>query len=170
MALGEYVSVSSQRDTERALLAQERIAHAQRPQNELAELAGMYQHKGLSAATAALVAAELTEHDAFAAHLDVEFGLDAEALTNPWHAAIASAVAFTLGALLPLAAILIPPAGARIAATVVTVLVALALTGLVGARIGGAPIGRAVARIVSGGAAAMAVTYAIGQLVGSTGL
>lgn len=170
MALGEYVSVSSQRDTERATLAQERRAHADHPQDELVELAGMYQHKGLSPTTAALVAAELTAHDAFAAHLDVEFGLHADSLTNPWHAGIASAVSFTVGALLPLGAILIPPPGIRIATTVVTVLLALAVAGAVSARIGGAPAARAILRIVSGGAAAMAVTYGIGQLVGTSGL
>lgn len=169
MALGEYVSVSSQRDTERALLAQERRELLEEPEQELAELAAMYRAKGLSEATARTVARELTEHDAFAAHVDAELGFDPDALTNPWHAAGASAVAFTLGSALPLLAILLPPPAARVAVTVGVVLVALALTGLLSAALGGAPRGRAVCRLVAGGAVAMAVTYAVGALVGAAG-
>jgi vacuolar iron transporter family protein len=170
MALGEYVSVSSQRDSERAMVAKERRELADDPPAELAELTEIYRRKGLSPATAAVVAAELTENDVLAAHLDAELGLDADALTNPWHAALASGVSFTLGALLPLAAILIPPVNIRITVTVVTVLLALALAGAISARIGSSPTGPATLRIVAGGAAAMAITYGIGQLVGTTTL
>lgn len=166
MALGEYVSVSTQRDTERALLEKERRELAETPDEELAELAQLYQAKGLSAGTAQLVAEELTAHDAFAAHVDIELNIDPDALTNPWQAALASAVSFSLGALLPLLAILLPPAAARIPVTFAGVLVALALTGTISARLGGSPVGRAVARIVGGGALAMLVTFGIGQLVG----
>lgn len=109
MALGEYVSVSSQRDTERALLRKERDEPDEFPQAELDELAGIYRNKGLSEQTARQVAIELSANDAFAAHADAELGIDPHALTNPWHAAGASALAFTLGTLLPLAAILLPP-------------------------------------------------------------
>ena len=170
MALGEYVSVSSQRDTEKALLAKERAELEEYPEEELAELAGMYRAKGLSHDTAQKVAEELTAHDAFAAHVDAELGIDPDELTNPWHAAGASAVAFTLGSLLPLLAILLPPAGARVIVTFVVVLVALALTGLLSAVLGNAPKQTAVLRLVAGGALAMAVTYGIGQLVGAAGI
>ena len=169
MALGEYVSVSSQRDAERAMLAKERHELATQPEDELAELAAIYEAKGLSPATAAQVAAELTAHDSFAAHVEAELGLRPDELVNPWQAAGASAAAFTIGALLPLAAILLPPAAARVPLTFVVVLIALALTGAVSARLGGAPAGVAVARVVIGGALGMAVTYGVGHLIGSAG-
>jgi VIT1/CCC1 family predicted Fe2+/Mn2+ transporter len=166
MALGEYVSVSSQRDTERSLLAKERAELAQFPEEELDELASLYVARGLKPATARQVALELTANDAFAAHADAELGIDPQALTNPWHAAGASAVAFTLGSLLPLTAIVLPPAGARVAVTFAVVMVALAVTGAVSAYLGTASMGRAIGRLVAGGALAMAVTFGVGQLVG----
>ncbi|MBP1161233.1 VIT1/CCC1 family predicted Fe2+/Mn2+ transporter [Rhodococcus sp. PvR044] len=165
MALGEYVSVSTQRDTERSLLAKERRELAELPDAELDELASLYEAKGLTPATARTVAEELTAHDAFAAHADAELGIDPDELTNPWHAAASSAISFTLGALLPLIAILVPPATSRVPITFVAVLVALALTGSVSARLGGSPRGKAVLRVVLGGALAMLVTYGIGQIV-----
>ena len=170
MALGEYVSVSSQRDTERALLEKERRELAEEPERELAELAAIYRARGLSDSTAEQVARELTGHDAFAAHVQAELGIDPDELTNPWHAALASAVAFSTGALLPLLAILLPPVAARIPVTFAVVLLALALTGSVSAGLGGANRNRAIIRIVAGGAAAMAVTFGIGQLVGAVGV
>lgn len=170
MALGEYVSVSSQRDTEKTLLARERDELDRFPDEELTELTAMYRAKGVSPGTARLVAEELTANDPYAAHFDVELGIDPHDLTNPWHAAAASAGAFVLGSLLPLLAILLPPAGARVAVTVVVVLLALALTGAVSASLGGSARGPAVMRLVAGGALAMAVTYGIGLLVGATGL
>jgi VIT1/CCC1 family predicted Fe2+/Mn2+ transporter len=167
MALGEYVSVSSQRDTELAQLAQEKRELTEDPEAELAELAAIYRAKGLSAATAQTVAAELTAHDPLAAHLDAELNLDPDELTSPWQAAFASALSFTLGALLPLLAVLLPPPGLRVPVTVLAVLVALALTGLLSARIGGGAARRAVLRVVIGGALGLAVTYGIGHLVGT---
>lgn len=167
MALGEYVSVSSQRDSELAQLAQEKRELQEEPEAELAELAAIYEGKGLSAETAWTVAVELTRHDPLAAHLDAELHLDPDDLTSPWRAAGASALAFTLGGLLPLIAILAPPASLRLPVTVLAVLIALALTGAAGARIGGGRVGRAVTRVVIGGALALAVTYAIGTLVGT---
>ncbi|MEV6345188.1 VIT family protein [Actinoplanes sp. NPDC051851] len=167
MALGEYVSVSSQRDTERALLDKERGELADFPDEELEELAALYEAKGLSSRTAWLVARELTEKDAFAAHADVELHLDPDELTDPWQAAGASAVAFTTGSLLPLAAILLPPAGARVPVAFLVVIAALAATGYLSARLGGARPARAVTRLVTGGALAMAVTFGIGALVGT---
>ncbi|MBF6063600.1 VIT family protein [Nocardia terpenica] len=169
MAVGEYVSVSTQRDSERALLSKERRELAEEPEYELRELAQIYRAKGLSPETARQVAQELTTHDAFAAHAEAELGLDPEDLTNPWQAAMSSAISFTLGALLPLAAILLLPASWRIPITFAAVLAALALTGSVSARLGGSSRGRAVLRVVIGGALAMAITYGIGQLAGTAG-
>jgi VIT1/CCC1 family predicted Fe2+/Mn2+ transporter len=167
MALGEYVSVSSQRDSERAQLAAERQELLDDPERELAELAAIYERKGLRSDTAAAVAVELSTRGAFAAHVDAELGIDPDALTNPWHAAGASALSFTLGALLPLLAVIVSPPRIRIVVIVVVVLLALALTGALSARVGGGHRGRAMVRVVFGGAVAMGVTFAIGQLVGS---
>ncbi len=168
MALGEYVSVSSQSDTQKALIAKERTELAEMPQEELAELAGLYEAKGLSPATARQVAVELTEHDALSAHLEAELNIDEDEVVSPWHAALASAVAFTLGAVLPLAAVVLIPEPWRVAATFVVVLGALAGTGWIAAWIGGAPRVRATARVVVGGALALAATFALGSLLGTT--
>lgn len=167
MALGEYVSVSTQRDTERALLRKERRELTDDPAAELDELTALYEAKGLSAATARTVAEELTDHDAFAAHAEVELGIDPKDLTNPWAAAGSSALSFTIGALLPLIAILIPPMTWRIPVTVVAVLLALILTGAVSAGLGGAPKGLAVVRNMVGGSLALVITYLIGLAVGT---
>jgi VIT1/CCC1 family predicted Fe2+/Mn2+ transporter len=167
MALGEYVSVSSQRDSQRSMLAKEQRELDEDPQDELAELAAIYEGKGLSHETAAQVARELTDHDAFAAHVEAELGIDPEVLSSPWQAAGASALAFTLGGILPLLAILLPPADWRVGVAYVAVLIALGLAGWVSARLGGSPIGKAVLRVVVGGALGLAVTYGIGHLVGT---
>jgi len=167
MSLGEYVSVSSQRDSETAQLAKERHELASTPEQELAELTAIYQAKGLSADTAHTVAAELTAHDALAAHLDAELKLDPDDLANPVQAAGASALAFTLGALLPLIAILLPPVPWRVPVTVTAVLIALAVAGVISARLGGSSPRRALIRVVIGGAAGLALTYAIGHLFGT---
>ena len=166
MAMGEYVSVSTQRDTERALLDKERWELANYPDAELKELVGLYEKKGLSPQTAKAVAEELTAHDAFAAHIDIELGIDPDELTNPWHAAFSSAISFTVGAMLPLLTILLLPPSIRIPVTFVAVLIALAVTGWVSARLGGANPIRATQRVVIGGALAMAITFAIGHLFG----
>ncbi|KFF60024.1 hypothetical protein JF66_07265 [Cryobacterium sp. MLB-32] len=166
MALGEYVSVSSQRDSEHALIAKEMWELENEPEEELAELAGFYESKGLSTQTAKQVAVELTKHDALAAHLEVELHIDAEDVSNPWHAAFASAIAFTVGAALPLLAVLLPPAEWRIAAVVIAVLIALVITGWLSAYLGGSSKIRAITRIVIGGLLALAATYFIGALIG----
>jgi VIT1/CCC1 family predicted Fe2+/Mn2+ transporter len=166
MAVGEYVSVSSQRDTEHAMLAKERRELLETPVEELAELTDMYAAKGLSRQLAAEVAVQLTAHDALGAHAEVELRINPDDLTSPWHAAFASFVAFTLGALLPLSAIAVPPSDLRVPTTVVAVLAALGLTGVTAGRLGAAPIARPFWRNVIGGTVAMAVTYAIGALVG----
>jgi VIT1/CCC1 family predicted Fe2+/Mn2+ transporter len=168
MAVGEYVSVSAQRDTERALLEIERRELAEMPDEELAELAGLYQNKGLDAELAMQVAEQLHAHDALAAHAETELGINPEALTNPWVAAVASAVSFTIGSLLPLLAIVLAPADVKIPVTVAAVVAALVLTGYLSARAGGTPIPRAIVRNVAGGLLAMGITYWIGRLVGVT--
>jgi VIT1/CCC1 family predicted Fe2+/Mn2+ transporter len=165
MAAGEYVSVSSQRDSEKAMLDQEREELATMADAELAELTGFYQAKGLSPELARQVAEELTKHDALGAHAEVELGIDPDDLVNPWQAAWASFLAFTVGAVLPLLAIGLLPGALRIPGTVVAVLAALVVTGVTSARLGRAPVGRAVLRNVVGGGIAMAVTYGIGSLV-----
>jgi VIT1/CCC1 family predicted Fe2+/Mn2+ transporter len=166
MAVGEYVSVSTQRDTEAALLAKERRELREEPEAELAELAHFYEDKGLDPKLAHQVAVQLTEHDALAAHAEVELQIDPEALTSPWHAAFASMVSFVVGALLPLLAVVIAPHNVWAAVLVVSVVVALAITGVVSARLGGMSPGRQMVRNIAGGILAMGVTYAIGVLVG----
>lgn len=168
MAVGEYVSVSTQRDTERAMLDKERRELRESPDEELAELADMYAAKGLTPDLARKVAEQLSAKDALAAHAEVELGIDPDALTNPWHAALASFVSFTVGALLPLLAIGLLPGSVRVWLTVLAVVLALVATGLLAARLGDAPVQRPVWRNVGGGLVAMAVTYGIGILVGVT--
>lgn len=169
MAAGEYVSVSTQRDSERAALAQERRELEETPEDELDELTEMLEDKGLTARVAREAAVQLTARDALRAHAEVELGIDPDELTNPWHAAGASFLAFTVGALLPLLAIVLPPASLRLVVTVASVLAALAFTGWWSARLGAAPMGRPVLRNMGGGAVAMAVTYAAGALLGAAG-
>ncbi|WP_329115247.1 VIT1/CCC1 transporter family protein [Streptomyces sp. NBC_01465] len=170
MAAGEYVSVSTQRDSEKAALAQERRELREAPEAELIELTGLLEGKGLSAEVAREAAVQLTERDALRAHAEVELGIDPDDLTNPWHAALASFLAFTAGALLPLLAMVLPPASVRLYVTVLSVLGALALAGWGSARLGAAPVRPAVLRNVCGGALAMAVTYGAGALLGATGV
>jgi VIT1/CCC1 family predicted Fe2+/Mn2+ transporter len=167
MAGGEYVSVSAQRDTEVAVVDKERWELKTMPERELAELAQLYEAKGLTPGLAHQVAVELHAHDALAAHAESELGLDPTQLANPWSAAITSAISFALGALLPLVAITLSPAAIRIAVTVLVVIVALVATGYVSARLGGAPKMPAVLRNVGVGVLAMLVTYGIGALVGT---
>lgn len=170
MAAGEYVSVSAQRDTERALLAKERFELETSPVEELEELVVIYEKKGLSRTTAETVAKELTAKDAFAAHVDAELGIDPNDLTNPWHAAFASSGAFFFGALIPILSVIIPPASARIPAVFISVVVALLITGTLSAKAGGANKTRAAARVVLGGVLAMVVTFYIGKIFGVLGI
>ncbi len=167
MGVGEYVSVSTQRDTETALLDRERRELAETPDEELAELAGFYEQRGLDPQLAQQVAVQLTAKDALAAHAEVELQIDPESLTSPWHAAYASMGSFFVGALLPLIAALISSPSWHVPVIVAFVVIALALTGVLSARLGGTTPGRQVARNVVGGLLAMIVTYAIGALVGT---
>jgi vacuolar iron transporter family protein len=166
MGAGEYVSVSTQRDSEQALLDKERRELAEDPDEELAELADIYVGKGLSEELAWRVARELTDRDALGAHAEAELGIDPDDLTNPWTAAWASMLSFAAGALLPLLTIALVVADLRVPVTVVAVVLALALTGWASARFGYGPAKRAVLRNMGGGLFAMLVTYAIGALVG----
>ncbi len=170
MALGEYVSVSSQSDSQRALIEKERRELEEQPEEELRELAGLYEAKGLSPETAMTVARELTEKDALGAHLSAELNIDEDDVVSAWHAALASATAFVLGAVLPMLAILLPPAEWRVPVTFGAVLVALALTGTIGAVVGGASKGKASLRVVLGGFLALLVTFLIGTGIGAAGV
>lgn len=167
MAAGEYVSVSTQRDSERAMLRKEKQELRELPDEELEELTQIYQAKGLRRDLAAQVAQELTEHNALEAHAEAELGIDPDDLTNPWHAAGASFLAFTVGALIPLIAILLPGPDLRVPICFVAVAIALVVTGAVSARLGEAPTRPAVIRNVLGGMLAMAITYGVGSLVGT---
>lgn len=164
MAVGEYVSVSSQRDAERSMIAREKIELAENPERELQELAEIYEAKGLTKATSIKVAKELTAHDPIKAHLDAELGMKEDDLTSPTQAGVASAVSFTLGAAIPLLAIMIPPASVRVPITFGAVIFALMLTGYASATLGNASRRRATMRVVFGGVLAMILTYAVGNL------
>jgi VIT1/CCC1 family predicted Fe2+/Mn2+ transporter len=166
MAGGEYVSVSTQRDTERALLRKEQWELEHLPEDELAELAGMYEDRGISPDLARQVAEQLTAHGALQAHAEIELGIDLDALTSPWQAARASLAAFMVGGLLPLLAILLPPNSVRVPSCFAAVVLALVLTGWLSATWGRAPVRPAVVRNVAVGGLAMLVTFAIGALLG----
>lgn len=167
MAAGEYVSVSSQRDTEDADLRLERHELATDPEGELRELTGIYEGRGLSPELATEVARGLTEHDALEAHARDELGLPEDRRARPLQAAGASALSFAVGALLPLLAIGIFGSSSRVVACILVTLLALIGLGALGARLGGAPVPRAVLRVVFWGATAMAVTAGVGALVGT---
>jgi vacuolar iron transporter family protein len=167
MAAGEYVSVSSQRDAEEADIRLEEHELQTDPKGELRELAGVYEARGLPPALAAEVAVTLSRRGALQAHLRDELGLDQRRLARPFQAAWASAVSFSAGAALPLLAVGLAPVGVRVDVAVAVTLVALGSLGGLGARLGGAPRGPATVRVVVWGAIAMAVTAAIGALVGA---
>ncbi len=169
MAAGEYVSVSSQRDTEQADLDQEKAQLREQPEAEKQELAAIYVNRGLTAELAGNVAESLTASDALGAHARDELGM-AAIPARPVQAAVYSALSFTAGALLPILAFLIVPNGARTIAVVVSALLALVLLGIAGARAGGAPLLRAAVRVTIGGGLAMAVTAGVGRVVGGIGL
>jgi vacuolar iron transporter family protein len=168
MAGGEYVSVSTQRDTEQAALRLERYELETMPEAEERELAEIYQEKGLSPDLATEVARELTANDPLEAHAEAELGIDPDDLTSPWHAAWASLVAFTCGGLLPLVAIALPPVAWRVWACAGAVVLGLVVTGWLSARLGKAVVRRAIVRNVGVGALTMVVTYVVGVLFGVT--
>ncbi len=166
MAAGEYVSVSSQADVERADISRERLAILQDPVGEEAELVSIYQSRGLSKSTAALVARELSQGDALAAHVREELGLSEVHAANPLQAAFASGLTFTIAAAVPLVAAAVSPTDGIIWYVVGITLVALAALGALGAQAGGAPKARATLRVLFWGAAAMAITAGVGRIFG----
>ena len=170
MALGEYVSVSSQRDSEQSMITNERRELQEHPEDELDELVQLYVTKGLNPSTARQVAEQLTAKDPVAAHLDAELNLVPADIANPTAAALTSAASFAVGGALPFLTMVLLPSPARVAATFIVVLLALALTGSLGARLGGSPLLRPTIRVVAGGAIALAVTFALGAALGSTGI
>jgi len=170
MAIGEYVSVSSQRDSEREDIAIERRSLAANPDGELQELAHIYQERGLDADLALKVAKQLHDHDAVAAHARDELGIDHEDLAKPMQAALASAAAFTVGAAVPILATLFASKAVVNEAIVTSSLITLAILGATGAYIGGGHKLRAAARVFVGGGAAMAITALIGHLIGNSSI
>ena len=170
MAAGEYVSVSSQADVERADLEQERRALESHPEAEREELAAIYVQRGLAPELAAQVAEQLSAHDALGAHARDELGISHSSRARPLQAALASAAAFSLGAIAPVLMVLFLRPGAWVSAISGSTLVLLAVLGAIGARLGGAPWLRASLRVAFWGAAAMALTGLIGRLFGTAGL
>ncbi len=166
MAVGEYVSVSSQRDTEEAYIRHEKLRLERHPDEEFEELADAYVARGLSAKTAHLVAKELTAHDAVHAHLETELNINEEDLSSPVGAAISSFIAFTIGGAIPLVTVMAVNHTLRLVATAIAVLLALVVTGYLSATAGKAPRPRAILRNVLGGASAMLVTYLVGRAFG----
>ncbi|MCA9342349.1 VIT family protein [Candidatus Saccharibacteria bacterium] len=168
MAVGEYVSVSSQSDAERAYIRLEKEDLRDNPEQELDELKREYIKHGLSDKLALQVAKELTEKDALTAHLRMHFNLDPQDINNPWHAAIASFLAFTAGGLLPFLTIVFMPQDLRLVTTIIAVILALTIVGYISASVGNASKSRAILRVVGGGILAMLITYYVGVLFGTT--
>lgn len=166
MAVGEYVSVSSQRDAEQSDIAREQRELAAQPQAELDELALIYVQRGLDKELARKVAEQLSAHDRLGAHMHDELGIDEAGLARPLQAAWISAATFALFAMVPILALLVAPERLRIPLIATMSLASLAALGALGGRLGGAPVGRAALRVTLGGALAMAVTAAIGRLLG----
>jgi VIT1/CCC1 family predicted Fe2+/Mn2+ transporter len=167
MAAGEYVSVSSQRDTELGDLAQERDELAHDPAGEARELAAIYRRRGLPAELAEQVAAALMTEDALAAHARDELGLSETTRARPIQAALSSAASFILGGTLPLVALVVAPTALATATVIVSAISALVVLGIAGAKVGGAPIVRAALRVGVGGSLAIAVTAGVGRLFGA---
>ena len=166
MAVGEYVSVSSQRDAERADIVREKAELTSQPEAELLELAAIYVERGLEKELALKVAEQLSAKDRLRSHLRDELGIDPAALARPLQAALISASSFALFALIPLVGLLVAPAALRLPSIAASSLVSLAALGAFGAHLGGAPRARAALRVTVGGGLAMAVTAAIGRIIG----
>ncbi len=170
MALGEYVSVSSQRDSETAHIERERRDLEKDPEGELQELTENLRDRGMTGPTARQAAVELTERDALRSHLTLEWHMEKDAVVSPWHAAFASFFAFAIGSALPMLAILLPRPGLRVPITFAVTVVALGAAGYAAAWIGGGPRGRAASRVVLGGSLALIATYLVGLLFGTAGI
>jgi VIT1/CCC1 family predicted Fe2+/Mn2+ transporter len=166
MAVGEYVSVSSQRDAERADVRREKTELANDPENELHELATIYVKRGLDAELAMRVATQLSAHDRLGAHLRDELGIEPSSLARPLQAAWVSAASFATFATIPILTLLVAPVAYRMAVIAVVSLASLAGLGAFGGRLGGAPVGRAALRVTLGGGLAMTLTALIGRAFG----
>jgi VIT1/CCC1 family predicted Fe2+/Mn2+ transporter len=167
MALGEYISVSSQRDSERADIAKEKWELETMPEHELDELTAIYVAKGLPQALARDVAEELTKKDALGTHLAEELGISEVTQARPLQAAIGSAGSFTVGAAIPLITVAVASSATRISATLIIVTMGLAGLGYTSAKFGKAEVSKPTFRVVVGGVAAMAITMAVGSLFGT---
>ena len=167
MAAGEYVSVSTQRDLEQAELARQRADLLRDPQRELDVLTRLFVQRGVDPKLAAEVALEMSKKDALGVHARAELGLDPESVANPWSAAAASMISFIIGGAVPIATMLLSPRAIEIWMARVAVVIAMALTGIVSARLGRIPMLASVARNIGGGLLAMAVTYAVGRIAGT---
>lgn len=168
MAIGEYVSVSAQADAEKADISRETSELKQRPEQELAELASIYQARGLSYELAMTVATALHEHDALGAHLRDELGHDERTRARPFQAAGVSAASFSAGAMFPLLAIAVSPTSVRIPILAGVTIVSMCLLGALGARLGGAPALRGAVRVGVGGCLALGITYGVGLALGAS--
>lgn len=168
MAAGEYVSVSSQADTEKADMEMEKRELEIHPDEELQELANIYQARGLTPELSMEVAKQLTAHNALDAHMRDEIGISEESFANPLQAAFSSAAAFAVGAAIPLLVILLLPMNMLLVALIISTLVGLASLGFISAKLGGAPVLPAISRIVIWGVIAMGITGIIGKIVGVT--
>lgn len=166
MAVGEYISVSSQSDAEKAYIEKEREELLNDPEGEFEELVASYETKGISPTTARLLAEELTEHDALKAHLQEEFRLDEKDISSPTQAAVASLLSFAVGGIIPFMTIILAPDNLRILFTLVAVIIALGITGYTSAYIGNASRKHAITRVLIGGVLAMLITYAVGRMFG----
>lgn len=167
MAVGEYVSVSSQKDVEEAEIARERAELRENPEGELQELGQMLKERGIDHKLASEVANQLTDRDALTAHARLELGIDPEEVVNPWHAAFASMIAFTLGGLIPLLAVVLSRADLAIWVCGAAVVAALALTGSISARLGKTSMLKSLVRTVAGGLLGMAITFGVGRIAGT---
>ena len=167
MAVGEYVSVSTQRDLEEAELEREKIELARDPERQLAILVRLFEQRGVEPEVAAEVAREMSDKDALSVHARAELGIDPDNVTNPWAAALASMLSFLVGGAIPIAALLLSPRAIEIWVAGVAVLIAMALTGFVSARLGRTPVWRSVLRNVVGGLLALAITYGVGNVAGT---
>lgn len=167
MAAGEYVSVSTQRDLERAELAQQKADLERDPERELRVLARLFEQRGVEPEVAVEVAKQMSAKDALAVHARAELGLDPEAVTNPWSAALSSLISFIIGGAVPVVALLSSPRAVAVWVAGAAVVVAMILTGAIAARLGRIPLLPSVVRNVAGGLLAMAITYGVGNLVGT---
>jgi len=167
MGVGEYVSVSTQRDLEQTELEREKIELARSPERQLAILARLFEQRGVTPKVAAQVARQMSKKDALSVHARAELGIDPDNVTKPWAAAMASMLSFLVGGAIPIVALLLSPRAIEIWLAGVAVLIAMALTGFVSARLGRTPVGRSILRNVVGGLLALAITYGVGNLAGT---